>query len=197
MANRGSVSNLIDEIQLQKTSKMLCKQAMVQDIHNVLMLNWKLENPAEAEFEWSKEELFAKKTFNKTTIKGKDNKYIVRFLFIESPETLGDTLQIALKRLAQTERQIARQPKLGECYQEFISEYKRLGHLAEVNQDDLKEKFPVYLPHHKVIRESSSTTKLHVVFDASAKSSNLKSLNNIIAVGPIKQESLLVILLRF
>jgi len=45
--------------------------------------------------------------------------------------------------------------------------------------------------HHK---PDSSTTKLRVVFDASAPSSTGKSLNNILRVGPTVQSDLLSIL---
>lgn len=54
-----------------------------------------------------------------------------------------------------------------------------------------------YLPHHGVIRESSTTTKLRVVFDASAATSSGKSFNDIQHIGPTVQDDLLSILLRF
>ena len=41
-----------------------------------------------------------------------------------------------------------------------------------------------YLPMHGVSKASSTTTKLRVVFDASAKSSNSLSLNETLATGP-------------
>lgn len=55
----------------------------------------------------------------------------------------------------------------------------------------------VFLPHHCVVKESSSTTKCRVVFDGSSKTSNGKSLNDILMLGPILQDSLINILLRF
>ena len=42
----------------------------------------------------------------------------------------------------------------------------------------------VYLPHHPVLRESSSTTKLRVVFNASSLTSNNTFLNTHLHVGP-------------
>lgn len=36
-----------------------------------------------------------------------------------------------------------------------------------------------FLPHHAVINENSTTTKVRVVFDALLKSSNQKSLNDV------------------
>lgn len=46
-------------------------------------------------------------------------------------------------------------------------------------------KLTYFLPYHGVIRESSLTTKLRVVFDGSADSSSGKSLNDIQYPGPI------------
>ncbi|XP_038109051.1 uncharacterized protein LOC119766868 [Culex quinquefasciatus] len=53
------------------------------------------------------------------------------------------------------------------------------------------------MPHHAVLRPSSTSTKLRVVFDASAKSSSGTSLNDLLMVGPPVQDSLFAILLRF
>ena len=54
-----------------------------------------------------------------------------------------------------------------------------------------------YLPMHAVKKESSSTTKIRAVFDASAKSSSNVSLNDILLVGPTVHSSLIDVLLRF
>lgn len=61
-----------------------------------------------------------------------------------------------------------------------------------------EESNPVYyLPHHAVFKESSTTTKTRVVFDASAKSSNGVSLNDVLMVGPNIQQDIVSITLRF
>ncbi|XP_024884898.1 uncharacterized protein LOC112462775, partial [Temnothorax curvispinosus] len=62
--------------------------------------------------------------------------------------------------------------------------------------------FPVdgpvfYLPHHGVVKSDSTTTKLRVVFDASAKDLNGVSLNDVLRSGPKLQTDIVVILLRF
>ncbi|XP_030763227.1 uncharacterized protein LOC115887855 [Sitophilus oryzae] len=53
------------------------------------------------------------------------------------------------------------------------------------------------MPHHCVVKNSSTTTKLRVVFDVSAKTSSEVSLNDVLKIGPTIQDDLLSIILRF
>jgi len=48
-----------------------------------------------------------------------------------------------------------------------MKEYIDLGHMVESKREG-----KYYLPHQAVLRDSSLTTKLRVVFDASAKTIN-------------------------
>ena len=54
-----------------------------------------------------------------------------------------------------------------------------------------------YLPHHPVIRQAKTTTKVRVVYDASAKTGSNSSLNECLHAGPSLLESIPDILLRF
>lgn len=54
-----------------------------------------------------------------------------------------------------------------------------------------------YLPHHCVLRESSTTTKIRVVFDASNKLTSGVSLNDALVKGAVLQEDLFSILTSF
>lgn len=54
-----------------------------------------------------------------------------------------------------------------------------------------------YLPHHAVLKESSSTTKFRVVFNASSKTTSGISLNETMLVGPTVQDDIISIILRW
>ncbi|XP_029165344.1 uncharacterized protein LOC114936337 [Nylanderia fulva] len=72
-----------------------------------------------------------------------------------------------------------------------------MSHMEAVT-DDNKPRFSlVYIPHHPVLRESSSTTKLRVVFNASCKTSNGSTLNDYLMTGPKLQRELASIILRW
>ncbi len=54
-----------------------------------------------------------------------------------------------------------------------------------------------YMPMHAVTKQSSTTTKVRAVLDASAKTSTGVSLNDILFVGSTVHSSLVDVLLRF
>ena len=74
-----------------------------------------------------------------------------------------------------------------------------MDHVEEVPQDEIETPMGknFYLPHHCVFKEASSTTKLRVVFDGSAKTSSGASINDALMVGPVVQDDLFSIILRF
>lgn len=80
-------------------------------------------------------------------------------------------------------------------YADFLIEYLKLGHMSTVHKTIDTPNF--YLPHHHVVKESSSTTKLRVVFDGSAKSSSGLCLNDVQHKGPNLQTDLFAVLINF
>jgi len=110
---------------------------------------------------------------------------------------LGESKQMALHRFFGLEKRLSKNASLKNSYSEFMN-YLALGHMEAVKYHELEIKQNVYyLPHHAVIREKSSTTKLRVVFDASARTTSGKSLNDILHVGPTVQDDLISIMIRF
>ncbi|PNF15444.1 hypothetical protein B7P43_G18117 [Cryptotermes secundus] len=75
-------------------------------------------------------------------------------------------------------------------------EYLRLGHMELVDPTD-QHRSCYYMSHHAVVKNTSSTTKVRVVFNASAKTTSSLSLNDLMMVGPTIQQDLFSIALRF
>lgn len=75
-----------------------------------------------------------------------------------------------------------------------MSEYIKMGHMIEVLKDSIQTQIHLYLPHHTVIRASSLTTRVRMVFDTSAKSTSGVSLNDALRYGPTVQQNLFSIL---
>ncbi|XP_015596422.1 uncharacterized protein LOC107268298 [Cephus cinctus] len=114
-------------------------------------------------------------------------------------QNLPESRNTALQRFTMLERKLERRPQLKKEYSDFIHEYLKLGHMRELGNDspswDIRPHF--YLPHHCVIKETTTTTRLRVVFDASSKTTSGISLNDSMFVGFVLQEDLFSILLRF
>ncbi|XP_050305066.1 uncharacterized protein LOC126742465 [Anthonomus grandis grandis] len=83
-------------------------------------------------------------------------------------------------------------------YSKFMQEYRILGHMSEIPSHEIDcDESVYYMPHHGVIKDDSSTTRLRVVFDASAKTDTGVSLNDLLKAGPTIQDDLYSILIRF
>lgn len=94
------------------------------------------------------------------------------------------------------ERRLMARPDTYLEYKRFLNEYIELGHMEKVESQEIIGPH-LFIPHHFIARPESTTTKLRVVFDASAKSWNNVVLNDMLAKGPTIQDSLVTILLRF
>ena len=77
-----------------------------------------------------------------------------------------------------------------------MQEYEKLGHMTRIKTIS-HESPPFNIPHHGVLRPNGTSTKLRVVFDGSVKSDSGISLNDCQMVGPVIQNDLFSILIRF
>lgn len=103
---------------------------------------------------------------------------------------LGESRLLAMRRFHSLERKFRRQPDLRAEYSRFMAEYQALGHMRKIDISLDTDAPQFYLPHYAVTKESSSTTKLRVVFDGSCKTSTGVSLNDVLRMGPVVQQYL-------
>uniref|UniRef100_A0A1I7VRE3 DUF1758 domain-containing protein n=1 Tax=Loa loa TaxID=7209 RepID=A0A1I7VRE3_LOALO len=81
-------------------------------------------------------------------------------------------------------------------YDTIIKDQLQIGIIEEVPPND-EAGIIHYLPHHEVLTPSKTTTKLRIVYDASARQKGLKSLNEVLYRGPVILPHLVGVLLRF
>ncbi|XP_070526460.1 uncharacterized protein [Cardiocondyla obscurior] len=125
-------------------------------------------------------------------------RYIVKLPIKENAfRTIGNSRDIALKRLYNLERRLNQDAEFKSAYAKFMREYLTLGHMRPVASNEIERPGAIYLPHHGVFKQGDKTKKLRVVFDASCKTSTGASLNDALRKGPTVQQDLAAILIRF
>ncbi|XP_013148096.1 PREDICTED: uncharacterized protein LOC106110741, partial [Papilio polytes] len=172
----------------------LLNQADSASIHEALQRFWELENFPQSH-SFTKEENLCEQHYISNTYRLNNGRFCVALPLREKKDCLGDSYSLAKKRFLSLETRFRKQPDLKSAYADFIREYDELGHLSEAPL--LRPPNAHYLPHHPVIRTNSESTKLRVVFDASAATSTGVSVNDLQMVGPVIQDSLFDILVRF
>ncbi|XP_061387499.1 uncharacterized protein LOC133322523, partial [Musca vetustissima] len=157
---------------------------------------WKIDTVENKRQKLSLEQQNCEQHFLKNVSVQNDGRIMVKLPLKGDPNALGESRDIALRRFFSMERKLNKNPDLKTEYSNFLREYEEMGHMSQVNEAEVG--FPnYYIPHHCVLRPNSVSTKLHVVFDASCRTSSQLSLNEIMMVGPTIQNNLLITLLRY
>ena len=103
--------------------------------------------------------------------------------------------QGSIKRLESLVRKLQREPGMIDKYDEIIQEQLTEGIVERAANEPNERTF--YIPHKPVRKEAAATTKLRIVFDASAKpSEDSPSLNECLETGPPLQNLLWNVLER-
>jgi len=197
----GSVANNSTALSVDKRVAMVtltCSLEHCDTLSKTLYKFWELEKCQPDTKFLSEEARESDEFFERTTTRLDNGRFVVRLPFRDDPRILGESRDTAVKRLAQLERRFQRNKILHDRYVEFMRDYLDAGHMSPVTGSiQVSERPMIYLPHHGVMKEASTTTKLRAVFDASSKTSSGKSLNDVLRVGITSQGSLFDILVRF
>ena len=99
-----------------------------------------------------------------------EGRYQVRLPFKEDHDLLPDNFALCKSRLVSLLRRLSVKPDVSRQYNYVIREQLKQGIIEPVDQGTTNGVGKVhYIPHHEVIRVDKETTKLRVVYDASAK----------------------------
>ena len=173
---------------------------MVQETTaNIIKKFWELEELSVPQIQCQNDiecEEFYRTTTERDIVSGR---YTVGLPFIEDVFSLGNSYDIARKRFLYLERKLEASPKLRVAYDEVIREYIEKQYLSLAPPDDPHiTSLPMYvIPHHGVVREDKTSTRLRIVLDASSRTSSGRSLNDCLHSGPNLQGNLFNIILNF
>ena len=159
---------------------------------------WEIEEKPHTPTNLSPEERTMVKHFQENHHRSDTGRFIVPLPRKSQAKDIGESRTQAVHQLLTLEHSLHSRNQFGE-FSDVMDEYFKLQHAELISLADLHRpsKDVFYLPMHAVREEHSTTTKLRVVFDASAKSSTGVSLNDTLLVGPTIHPPLTDVILRF
>ena len=182
----------LSTVHMMKVDASVCSaQQEIANLENRLQAFWDLETLGIKESETSVYDNFMESvSFN-------NGRYCVRLPWKSPRVLLPDNFDLSQKRLFNLLKRLRQTPHILTQYNEIIQEQIRRGIVEVVDPSDIGSMgITHYLPHHAVIKEDKQTSKLRIVYDASARS-NGPSLNDCLYAGPTFGQNIMDILLRF
>lgn len=171
------------------------------DLNSLLQRFWQLDQiTSNPQTQWSVNEKFCEDHYLKHTIRLSSGRYSVALPVKPNINMLGSSQFSALQQFNHLEKRLNRDMEINRQYRDFMNDYLSLEHMEEVLDPESNNNQygkTCFLPHHAVLKENSTTTKLRVVFNASSKTTSQLSLNDVLHHGPTIQHDLFSIVVRF
>ncbi|XP_028390705.1 uncharacterized protein LOC114515614 [Dendronephthya gigantea] len=134
--------------------------------------------------------------FQENIVKQDDGRYEVSVPWIPGAVLSNTNEEPSRKRLNNVNRKLNRNQQLKREYEKIVNEQLKDGIIEKTEGKSLSERV-FYMPHKPVVKENASTTKVRMVFDASARPHPLaNSVNECMHTGPPLQPLLWDILIR-
>ena len=132
------------------------------------------------------------------TVEYEDGRYYVTWPWKDENPDLPENYNLSVGRLKSTLKRLQVDENLLKKYDDIIQDQVKKGVIEKVTDQTEEGTRNHYIPHHPVVTPHKTTTKLRIVYDASAKQkkSNM-SLNECLYRGPIQLQNLCGLLMRF
>ena len=145
---------------------------------------WNLEE-VDVKVPLNPDDTLCESLFQSSVHKLSDGRYCVDLPFKSgSDPIMGTSADIALRRFLNLEKKLERNPELKSEYHKTMQEYLDSRYMIPASPESEPLGKSYVLPHHAVLKMSSTTTKVRVVYDASCKTSDGPSLNDHLLAGP-------------
>ena len=133
----------------------------------------------------------------KDTIKFNGERYVTELPFRPDHDQLPDNFAVAKQRLESlVDKRLRTDPALAAQYNDVFADYESKHIVERVPENEIACENAYYLPHHPVVRQDKTTTKVRPVFDGSCNV-HKPSLNEILYSGPNLLSKVFDLLLRF
>ena len=136
------------------------------------------------------------KYYQDSSIMLEDGRYSAKLPWRPEHPPLPSNAEITKQRTRSMIRRLAADPEKLHMYNDIIQEQQSRGFIERVNNSDITNGVCHYIPHHAVLKDST-TTPLRIVYDCSFKQGEQPSLNDCLQPGPPLLNDLPGILLRF
>lgn len=132
------------------------------------------------------EEDYCERLFRERHYRTIDGRYVVPIPWREDAPALGPSFRAAVRSYVAQERRWLRDPEHKKAVDEFMEEYIALNHMTVVPETEhrVESGLVSYVPYLSVVRKEALTTKLRIVFNASAPTESGFSVNSTIHQGP-------------
>ncbi|XP_076660069.1 uncharacterized protein LOC143363357 [Halictus rubicundus] len=172
-------------------------QASIGDsLSSLVRRFWEQEDVQDTASAWTAEEEECEQHFKTSHSRTPEGRYQVRLPFKTNVKVTSGSRTAAWHSLRRMELQFRKDKEFKEQYDDFLKQYSELGHMS-LTEETGKGQQCHYLPHHGVLRPSSSTTKLRVVFNGSWSEPSQCSLNDALHAGPNLLPPLADVILRW
>ena len=158
---------------------------------------WNLESIGILPDENEKEEREFVEEYQISSIRLENGRYNAKLPWKPNHPPLPTNEKVAKGRTRSTVRRLATDPERLKVYNQIITEQEQRGFIEKIPNPKAIRSRCHYLPHHAILKDSS-TTPVRVVFDCSCRANDSQpSLNDCLATGPPLLNDLTAILIRF
>ncbi|GFX42710.1 integrase catalytic domain-containing protein [Trichonephila clavipes] len=161
------VSGSVDQV---TENRVHCRLIVDDDLNKTLKKFWEIEG-VHIEPKVDTEASLCEDHFVRTHRRNCEGRYVVSMALNKVPSCLGNSKDIAIRRLNSLRKWLSRDSSYLSLYAEFLKEYEELGHLERVVESS-EPPTHYYIPYHGVLRPEKLTTKLRIVFNGSSPHHN-------------------------
>ncbi|KAI5714537.1 uncharacterized protein LOC103515252 [Diaphorina citri] len=182
---------LIGQVPQESCDSSLSMFVQSDPLSHELKRFWEIEE-VQHEVAVNPDEELCEQHFQKTHQRNESGQFIVRLPFKNGTcPDLGSTRESALRQFQSLERRLDKDHSIKALYHANLQTYIDQDHLELADTES-----PYVLPHHAVVKQSSSHP-LRIVFNASQSSTTNKTLNETMYVGPKLQKDVGDIIIQY